>query len=74
MIQALLLLGLTGGALATHIDKAHAVVCARGIYRAGCVGPYGGVVVHRPFAPHYGAPYRGGYYRGGYRGGVVIRR
>jgi hypothetical protein len=26
---------------------ANAVVCARGVYRAGCVGPHGAVVVHR---------------------------
>jgi hypothetical protein len=26
---------------------ANAVVCARGVYRAGCVGPRGGVVVRR---------------------------
>jgi hypothetical protein len=26
---------------------ANAVVCARGVYRAGCVGPRGAVVVHR---------------------------
>jgi len=38
---------------------ANAVVCARGIYRAGCVGARGGVVVRRP------------YYR---RRGVVIVR
>jgi hypothetical protein len=27
--------------------QASAVVCARGVYRAGCVGPHGAVVVHR---------------------------
>jgi hypothetical protein len=27
---------------------ANAVVCARGVYRAGCVGPGGAAVVHRP--------------------------
>jgi hypothetical protein len=26
---------------------ANAVVCACGVYRAGCVGPYGAAVVHR---------------------------
>ena len=40
-------------------SDANAVVCARGIYRAGCVGARGGVVVRRP------------YYR---RRGVVIVR
>jgi hypothetical protein len=28
--------------------EANAVVCARGVYRAGCAGPRGGVVTHRP--------------------------
>jgi hypothetical protein len=31
--------------------QANAVVCARGVYRAGCVGPHGAVVVHRH--PYY---------------------
>jgi len=30
---------------------ANAVVCERGVYRAGCVGPYGGAVVAR--RPYY---------------------
>ena len=29
---------------------ANAVMCARGVYRAGCAGPRGAVVVHRPVA------------------------
>jgi len=38
---------------------ANAVVCARGVYRAGCVGPHGGAVVRRPYAYHpYYHPYR----------------
>ena len=69
MIQALLLLGMIGGALATHIDKANAVVCARGVYRAGCVGPHGTVGVRRSIAPYY----RGRYY-GVRHGAVIIRR
>jgi hypothetical protein len=28
---------------------ANAVVCARGVFRAACVGRFGGVVVRRPF-------------------------
>ena len=38
-------------------DNANAVVCARGMYRAGCVGPRGAAVVTRPV----------------YRRGVVVR-
>ncbi len=36
---------------------ASAAVCARGVYRAGCVGPRGAVVVRRPvYAPRVYAP------------------
>ena len=31
--------------------QANAVVCARGVYRAGCAGPHGAVVAHRH--PYY---------------------
>jgi len=41
--------------------EANAVVCARGVYRAGCAGPHGAVVAHRPVvAPRC-------YYRAGVR-------
>lgn len=33
-------------------DNASAVVCARGMYRAGCVGPRGAAVVTRPVYRH----------------------
>ncbi len=33
---------------------ANAVVCAAGVYRAGCVGPRGAVAVRRPYnRPYY---------------------
>lgn len=35
-------------AMAAEIPDANAVVCARGVYRAGCVGPRGAVVAPRP--------------------------
>jgi hypothetical protein len=38
--------------------EANAVVCAKGIYRAGCAGPAGAVVTHRPIAA--GCHYRAG--------------
>jgi len=45
-------LGLVTGFLAYGATEASAVVCARGVVRAGCVGPYGAVGVRRPvFAP-----------------------
>ena len=53
-IVAVLLLG--GFMLLSTID-ASAYVCARGVYRAGCVGPRGGVVVRDPYHP-YGRVYR----------------
>ena len=31
--------------------QANAVVCARGVYRVGCAGPHGAVVVHRVAHP-----------------------
>ena len=31
----------------TTATDANAVVCAKGVYRAGCVGPRGAVVAHR---------------------------
>ena len=30
------------------MSDANAVVCARGVYRAGCAGPAGAVVVRKP--------------------------
>jgi hypothetical protein len=42
--SGLLVLGL----LAIQIPQANAVTCAAGVYHAGCVGPRGAVVTHRP--------------------------
>jgi len=33
--------------LMVAVPEASAIVCARGVYRAGCVGPHGAAVVHR---------------------------
>jgi hypothetical protein len=33
------------------MPQANAVVCARGVYRAGCAAPAAGVAVVRPAAP-----------------------
>jgi len=46
--------------LMAAIPEAGAVVCARGVYRAGCAGPNGAVVAHRGV---YGRPYVRGVYR-----------
>ncbi len=41
------------GAMIASVEEAGAVVCARGVYRAGCAGPHGAVVAPRPVvAPH----------------------
>ena len=56
IVSALLALGLLAGTVA----EANAVVCARGVYRAGCAGPNGAAVVHHP--PGYG-----------YHGAAVVR-
>jgi len=38
--------------LMASIPDASAVVCARGVYRAGCAGPRGAVVAHRGVYGH----------------------
>jgi len=46
------------GLFAAAAPEANAAACAAGVYRAGCVGPRGAVVTHRPYArPVYRAPY-----------------
>ena len=55
-MKALFVVGLLAlGALAAHVETAQAFVCGAGPYRAGCAGPRGAVVGHRP----YGYGYRG---------------
>jgi hypothetical protein len=55
------------------VSDAHAVVCARGVYRAGCAGPNGAVVARRPPVvvaprrPVVVAPARHCYWRNGVR-------
>jgi hypothetical protein len=34
------------GVFISLVPKADAIVCARGVYRAGCAGPHGAVVAH----------------------------
>jgi hypothetical protein len=54
-----LTIGLFIGGMVVSMADANAVVCARGVYRAGCVGRHGAAVVHR--GPVY------------HRRGVVVR-
>jgi hypothetical protein len=43
MIKALLVAALSAGSIIAATADAGAVVCARGVYRAGCAGPNGAV-------------------------------
>jgi hypothetical protein len=45
MKHVIISLSLIGGFIALSTMEASAVVCARGVYRAGCVGAGGAVVV-----------------------------
>lgn len=58
------------------VPDANAVVCAKGVYRAGCTGPNGTAVVRRPpvSSGHACAagPYRAGC--AGPNGATVVRR
>jgi hypothetical protein len=50
MKRVIIPLLLVGGFIALGTMEASAVVCARGVYRAGCVAGGGAVVVGRPVA------------------------
>jgi hypothetical protein len=68
MKHAIVTLLLLGGFTALSTMEASAFVCARGVYRAGCVGGGGGAIVRRPI---YGAAVVHPAY---VRRGVYIRR
>ena len=53
--------------LAGAATEANAVVCARGVYRAGCAGPRGAVVTPRPYG------YGGAVVRPAPYGAAVVR-
>jgi hypothetical protein len=50
MKRIIITLVLLGGFTALCTMEASAVVCAAGVYRAGCAGVRGAAVVHRPVA------------------------
>jgi hypothetical protein len=63
MKHILVALGLFAGLLAYIPTEANAVVCARGVYRAGCVGPRGAVGVRRGiYGPRAVGVVRRGHY------------
>ena len=49
MKHLIISLFLLGGLTALSTMEANAFVCARGVYRAGCVGAGGAVAVRRPY-------------------------
>lgn len=64
---------LAGASLLAQVETSEAVVCASGVYRAGCVGPRGSVVR----GPYGGTAVRGRYGGAAFvgpRGGAVVRR
>jgi hypothetical protein len=63
MKRFILAVTLLGSFFVFGATEASAVVCARGVYRAGCVGPHGAVVAHRGYGYRGGAVYRGRVYR-----------
>jgi len=48
MKYMIVVLGLVGGFVVASTVEASAVVCARGVYRAGCVAPRGAVGYRSP--------------------------
>jgi hypothetical protein len=55
MKHVIISLLLLGGFISLSTMEANAFVCARGVYRAGCVGARGGaVVVRRPYVARRG--------------------
>lgn len=50
MKHLIISLSLAAGFMALSTMELSAVVCARGVYRAGCVATGGAVVVRRPVA------------------------
>lgn len=69
-------IAITYGVL-VYASPAGAVVCAKGVYRAGCAGPNGAVVTRPPYVPPRPPVVCGaGPYRAGCAGphGAVVRR
>jgi hypothetical protein len=69
MKKFLILAALASGSVFAMTAESEAVVCARGVYRAGCAGPNGAVGVRR--GPVYGGA---AVVRGPYGGRAVYRR
>jgi hypothetical protein len=63
MKYVIITLLLVGGVIALSTMEASAYVCARGVYRAGCVSAGGAAVVRRGYVAPRGVVVRRGYYR-----------
>ncbi|KAA0115667.1 hypothetical protein CIW48_28235 [Methylobacterium sp. P1-11] len=62
MRYVLVVFSLLAGLVTFAPTEANAVVCARGLYRAGCVGPRGAVGVRRGFYGPRAVGVRRGFY------------
>ena len=51
MIKLALLGFLLAAGISAYATEASAVVCAKGVHRAGCVGPHGAVTARRTVHP-----------------------
>jgi hypothetical protein len=78
LLPAVLSLGLTAFIAFAAPRPAEAAACANGVYRAGCVGPNGAAVVHKPPPPRpHTVTCANGVYRAGCagpNGAAVIRK
>jgi hypothetical protein len=57
--------------------QSHAAACVNGVYRAGCAGPNGAAVVHKPAPAKPAVTCAKGVYRAGCagpNGAAVVRR
>lgn len=68
-MKHVLLVSMVTAGMFVFVQQSHAVTCANGVYRAGCVGPNGAAVVHK--APVYHAKPRVSCANGVYRAGCA---
>jgi hypothetical protein len=81
MKKLLMIAAIVAGSMPLTATESSAIVCARGVFRAGCAGPNGAVAtgpagaaaVARPVAPVYRGP-AAGVVVGPRGGAAVIRR
>ena len=74
MNKLILLAFALGAWITTYATESSAVMCAKGVYRAGCVGPHGAIAGHSAMYPRYGATIARGTTVYPRRGMVVHRR